>query len=98
MDDGWFGQRNDDKRGLGDWKANREKLPGGIQGLADKVESLGMKFGLWFEPEMVNKDSDFFRSHPDYIIETPGRSTSHGRNQFVLSFELHGNPCIRLSQ
>lgn len=86
LDDGWFGARNDDKRGLGDWKANREKLPDGVEGLAEKIEALGMKFGLWFEPEMVNKDSDFFRSHPDYIIETPGRSASHGRNQFVLDF------------
>lgn len=86
LDDGWFGARNNDKCGLGDWKANRDKLPGGIEGLSAKIEALGMKFGLWFEPEMVNKDSDFFRSHPDYIIETPGRSASHGRNQFVLDF------------
>ncbi len=86
LDDGWFGRRNNDKMGLGDWKANREKLPEGIHGLAEKIQDIGMKFGLWFEPEMVNKDSDFFRSHPDYIIETPGRSTSHGRNQFVLDF------------
>lgn len=86
LDDGWFGKRNDDKRGLGDWKANREKLPNGIEGLSEKIEELGMKFGLWFEPEMVNKDSDFFRSHPDYILQTPGRSASHGRNQFVLDF------------
>ena len=86
LDDGWFGARNDDKRGLGDWKANKEKLPNGIEGLSEKIETLGMKFGLWFEPEMVNKDSDFFRAHPDYIIQTPGRSASHGRNQFVLDF------------
>lgn len=86
LDDGWFGARCDDKRGLGDWKANTQKLPNGIEGLSEKIEALGMKFGLWFEPEMVNKDSDFFRSHPDYIIATPKRSTSHGRNQFVLDF------------
>lgn len=86
LDDGWFGARSSDERGLGDWTANREKLPDGIEGLAEKIEALGMKFGLWFEPEMVNKDSDFFRAHPDYIIQTPGRSTSHGRNQFVLDF------------
>lgn len=86
LDDGWFGSRNNDKSGLGDWKANREKLPNGIEGLSEKIEELGMKFGLWFEPEMVNKDSDLFRSHPDYILQTPGRSTSHGRNQFVLDF------------
>ncbi len=86
LDDGWFGARNDDKRGLGDWKANKEKLPNGIEGLSEKIETLGMKFGLWFEPEMVNKDSDFFNAHPDYMIQTPGRSASHGRNQFVLDF------------
>lgn len=86
LDDGWFGSRNNDKSGLGDWKANRKKLPNGIEGLSEKIEELGMKFGLWFEPEMVNKDSDLFRSHPDYILQTPGRSTSHGRNQFVLDF------------
>ena len=86
LDDGWFGSRNNDKSGLGDWKANREKLPNGIEGLSEKIEELGMKFGLWFEPEMVNKDSDFYRSHPDYILQTPGRSASHGRNQFVLDF------------
>lgn len=86
LDDGWFGARGDDRRGLGDWHANTQKLPNGIEGLAEKIEALGMKFGLWFEPEMVNRDSDFFRSHPDYIIATPNRSTSHGRNQFVLDF------------
>lgn len=86
LDDGWFGARSDDRHGLGDWYANMQKLPDGIEGLAEKIEALGMKFGLWFEPEMVNRDSDFFRSHPDYIIATPNRSTSHGRNQFVLDF------------
>lgn len=86
LDDGWFGSRNSDKSGLGDWTANREKLPDGIEGLAEKIEAAGMKFGLWFEPEMVNKDSRFFREHPDYMIQTPGRSASHGRNQFVLDF------------
>lgn len=86
LDDGWFGSRCNDKSGLGDWKANRTKLPEGIKGLSENIEALGMKFGLWFEPEMVNKDSDFFRAHPDYILQTPGRSQSHGRNQFVLDF------------
>lgn len=86
LDDGWFGTRNNDRSGLGDWKANPAKLPNGIEGLAERIDSLGMKFGLWFEPEMVNRDSDLFRAHPDYIIQTPGRSTSHGRNQFVLDF------------
>ena len=86
LDDGWFGSRNDDTSGLGDWTANRQKLPHGIEGLAEKIGAMGMKFGLWFEPEMVNRDSDLFRAHPDYIIQTPGRSVSHGRNQFVLDF------------
>ncbi len=86
LDDGWFGSRNSDASGLGDWQVNRRKLPGGIGGLAEKVGRLGMQFGLWIEPEMVNKDSGLFRAHPDYILQTPGRSASHGRNQFVLDF------------
>lgn len=86
LDDGWFGERNSDRRGLGDWYANKERLPEGITGLSRRIEELGMKFGLWFEPEMVNKDSDLFRAHPDWIIQTPNRSASHGRYQFVLDF------------
>ncbi|RPK15225.1 alpha-galactosidase [Priestia endophytica] len=86
LDDGWFGERNDDKRGLGDWVENREKLPSGISGLAQKIEEIGMKFGLWFEPEMVNKNSNLYREHPEWMIETPERRASHGRNQFVLDF------------
>ncbi len=86
LDDGWFGKRNDDKRSLGDWYPNYEKLPNGIKGIAEKVVNLGLQFGLWFEPEMVNKDSDLYRTHPDWLFETPGRTSSHGRNQFVLDF------------
>ncbi len=86
LDDGWFGQRSSDRAGLGDWEANLERLPRGITGLAEKIEELGMKFGLWFEPEMVNKDSDLYRKHPDWILATPNRSISHGRNQYVLDF------------
>lgn len=86
LDDGWFGQRSSDKAGLGDWIANRERLREGIAGLANRIEELGMKFGLWFEPEMVNKDSDLYRAHPDWILETPGRHASHGRYQYVLDF------------
>ena len=86
LDDGWFGARSSDKAGLGDWVANRKRLAGGIAGLAEKIEGLGLKFGLWFEPEMVNKDSDFYRAHPDWILSTPERSASHGRYQYVLDF------------
>ncbi|MUT68258.1 alpha-galactosidase [Paenibacillus sp. NEAU-GSW1] len=86
LDDGWFGARNNDRAGLGDWYVNREKLPDGIEGLAKKIEALGMKFGLWFEPEMVNKDSDLYRAHPDWIIHTPGRAASPSRNQYVLDY------------
>lgn len=86
LDDGWFGKRSSDSAGLGDWVANPERLPGGITGLAEKIEALGLRFGLWFEPEMVNKDSDFYREHPDWIISTPGRRISQGRNQYVLDF------------
>ena len=86
LDDGWFGERSSDHAGLGDWTANRERLANGITGLAERIEDLGMKFGLWFEPEMVNKDSDLYRAHPDWILETPQRRASHGRNQYVLDF------------
>lgn len=86
LDDGWFGARRNDRAGLGDWVANEELLPNGIKGLSERIEALGLKFGLWFEPEMVNKDSDLYRAHPDWILQTPGRSTSHGRYQYVLDF------------
>ena len=86
LDDGWFGGREDDTRGLGDWYVtNFEKLPNGITGLADKIEQR-MKFGLWIEPEMVNKDSNLYRQHPDWVLRTPGRPMSTGRNQYVLDF------------
>lgn len=86
LDDGWFGKRQNDWTGLGDWYANRELLPDGLEGLSQKIEALGMKFGLWIEPEMVNKDSDLYRSHPDWILRVPERFVSHGRNQYVLDF------------
>lgn len=86
LDDGWFGKRNNDRAGLGDWYANKERLANGIEGLAKRIAALGMMFGLWFEPEMVNKDSDLYRTHPDWIIHTPKRNTSHGRYQYVLDF------------
>lgn len=86
LDDGWFGARNDDYRGLGDWYVNLEKLPGGISGLSRKVEEMGLKFGLWVELEMVNKDSDLYRAHPDWVIGVPDRFESHARHQHVLDF------------
>ncbi len=86
LDDGWFGKRISERAGLGDWKANPERLPEGITGLAQKIEALGMKFGLWFEPEMVNKDSDLYREHPDWILSVPERRQSQGRYQYVLDF------------
>lgn len=86
LDDGWFGARSNDHAGLGDWAANKERLPYGISGLSEAIENLGMGFGLWFEPEMVNKDSDLYRAHPDWILKTPERSVSHGRRQYVLDF------------
>lgn len=87
LDDGWFGNRESDRRGLGDWYVtNFNKLPDGISGLSEKIEKLGMKFGLWFEPEMVNKDSDLYRKHPDWILQVPKRSSSPSRNQHVLDF------------
>lgn len=86
LDDGWFGKRNNDTSSLGDWYPNLEKLPEGISGLAQKIEKMGLKFGLWFEPEMTNKDSDLYRAHPDWILAAPDRRISHGRNQYILDF------------
>lgn len=86
LDDGWFGTRNDDHRGLGDWYVNLQKLPHGIQGLSQRIHDLGMKFGLWIEPEMVNMDSDLYRAHPEWVMIDPDYEPCHGRNQFVLDF------------
>lgn len=84
MDDGWFGNRYDDNRALGDWYVNENKLPGGLKHLADELGKLGMKFGIWVEPEMVSPDSDLYRSHPDWAIQVPGRIPGLARNQLVL--------------
>lgn len=84
MDDGWFGNRCDDNRALGDWYVNEEKLPGGLKYLVDEVNKLGMKFGIWFEPEMISPDSDLYREHPDWAIAIPGREGTRSRNQYVL--------------
>jgi alpha-galactosidase len=85
LDDGWFGKRTEFS-GLGDWFADRSKLPGGVKGLADKINDLGLEFGIWIEPEMVNEDSELYRAHPEYVLCTPGRGKSLGRNQLVLDF------------
>jgi len=86
LDDGWFGARNDDTTSLGDWFENKAKLKNGLKGLADKVHEKGMKFGLWFEPEMISEESELFREHPDWAIGIPGRSRSPQRDQYVLDF------------
>lgn len=83
LDDGWFGKREDDTSSLGDWKVNLNKLPGGLKALADEIEKNGVKFGLWFEPEMVSPDSELYRKHPDWCIHAPGRRRSLCRNQLT---------------
>ena len=85
MDDGWFGQRKNDHAGLGDWYVNQEKFPHGLKPLIDRVHTLGMDFGLWVEPEMINPDSDLYRKHPDWVLNFPGRPRSEQRNQLVLN-------------
>ncbi len=84
LDDGWFGRRNGDNCSLGDWYVNKEKLPSGIKGLAEKVNAEGVKFGLWFEPEKVSPDSDLYREHPDWCIHVNGRTRTECRSQLTL--------------
>ncbi len=84
MDDGWFGRRNDDNTSLGDWTVNEEKLNGGLNHLVEEVNKLGMKFGIWFEPEMISPDSELYKAHPDWAIAVPGREPGRARNQYVL--------------
>ena len=84
MDDGWFGDRNDDTRSLGDWDPSPKKLPGGLDGLGKKLGELGLEFGVWVEPEMVNVQSRLYEAHPDWAIAIPGKPHSEGRNQRVL--------------
>ncbi len=84
LDDGWFGKRDDDSAGLGDYTINKKKLPRGLKPFIKKVNGMGMKFGLWFEPEMVNEDSDLFRAHPEYAVTTPYKKPTLGRHQLVL--------------
>lgn len=86
LDDGWFGARDNDRAGLGDWTVNERKLPGGLKALSERIHALGMKFGLWFEPEMANPDSDLLRAHPDWALQLNNRTPSQQRNQLVLDF------------
>jgi alpha-galactosidase len=84
LDDGWFGHRDDDNSSLGDWKVFKKKFPNGLDHFADYVHQQGLKFGLWFEPEMISIDSDLYKKHPDYLMHVPGRTPSPSRNQYVL--------------
>ena len=84
LDDGWFGHRDDDKSSLGDWFVDQKKFSNGISGFADRVHDKGIKFGLWFEPEMISIDSKLYEKHPDWMIATPGRQGTPARNQYVL--------------
>lgn len=92
LDDGWFGERNSDKAGLGDYTVNRKKLPRGLEEFSKQIHRMGMSFGLWFEPEMVNEDSNLYREHPEYALQTPGKRPALGRNQLVLDLS---NPKVR---
>ena len=85
IDDGWFGQRKDDHAGLGDWYVNKDKFPNGLKPVIDRVHQLGMDFGIWVEPEMVNPDSDLYRKHPEWAMNFPGRPRTEGRQQLLLN-------------
>lgn len=84
MDDGWFGHRNDDATSLGDWFVNENKIKGGLKHLVDEVNKLGLKFGIWMEPEMISPDSELYRKHPDWAFAVPERTATLSRNQYVL--------------
>ena len=86
LDDGWFGKRDWDNCSLGDWYPDAKKLPNGVKGLSEKIEAMGLKFGLWFEPEMVSPDSDLYRAHPDWCIHVDGRDRTEGRSQLILDY------------
>ena len=92
LDDGWFGKRDDDCSGLGDWFVNEKKLCGGLGSLAEKIKEMGMKFGLWFEPEMVSEDSELYRTHPEWAMRIPSRKPIRSRYQLVLDMT---NPEVR---
>ena len=92
LDDGWFGKRNSDTAGLGDWTVNEKKLPGGITYLADRINNMGMRFGLWFEPEAISEHSELYRQHPEWAIIQPGRKPCLSRNQLILDMS---NPQVQ---
>ena len=92
LDDGWFGERENDTKALGDWEPNLKKLPDGLKGLAEKINRLGMDFGIWVEPEMISTESELYRRHPDWAMAVPGRLHSEGRNQRVLDL---ANPAVQ---
>ena len=92
LDDGWFGTRNDDTQGLGDYNVNMKKLPHGLTGLAERINKIGLQFGLWFEPEAVNENSDLYRMHPDWVLQEPGRKPLQGRNEYLLDLRME---CVR---
>ena len=92
LDDGWFGKRDNDTSGLGDWVVNENKLVGGLDAVINHVHKNGMKFGLWFEPEMISEDSDIFRAHPEYAIGVPDRERCYSRHQFMMDLT---NPDVR---
>ena len=105
MDDGWFGKRDDDNSGLGDWFVNEKKLGGTLGNLIERINDLGVKFGIWIEPEMVSEDSDLYRKHPDWALTVPGRKPVRSRNQLVLDFsrkevvdEIYDQICKVLDQ
>lgn len=84
MDDGWFGHRNNDDSSLGDWFVNEKKITGGLKNLVDQVNKIGLKFGIWFEPEMISPDSDLYEKHPEWAIQIQNREATQSRNQYVL--------------
>ena len=86
MDDGWFGKRDDDNSGLGDWIVNEEKLGESLGSLITRINDLGLKFGIWIEPECVNEDSELYRQHPEWALSIPGKKPVRGRNRLVLDF------------
>ena len=84
LDDGWFGKRDNDWCALGDWEVNEEKIKGGLPALAERIHGLGLKFGLWVEPEMISEDSDLYREYPDWALKIPGRAMNRSRHQLNL--------------